>query len=131
MIKELVISIIIVVAIFIGNAFTENYTKASIDETTDSLAKLRSEVEKDNQDINSEDTKQKISQIQKEWNTKYEKLAYYIEHNELEKVKTELVGLKGYIEKEEYSEALPSVDRSIFILEHIKEKTEVNLKNIF
>lgn len=131
MIKELIISIIIVVAIFIGNAFTENYTKAAIDETTDSLSELRSEVEKDEQDIDVENTKQKINQIQKEWNVKYEKLAYYIEHNELEKVKTELVGLKGYIEKEEYSEALPSVDRSIFILEHIKEKTQVNLKNIF
>lgn len=131
MIKELVISIIIIVAIFIGNAFTENYTKAAIDETTDSLSELRSEVEKDEQDIDIENTKQRINQIQKEWNVKYEKLAYYIEHNELEKVKTELVGLKGYIEKEEYSEALPSVDRSIFILEHIKEKTQLNLKNIF
>lgn len=131
MIKELIISIIIVVAIFIGNAFTENYTKAAIDETTDSLSELRSEVGKNEQDIDAEGTKQKINQIQKEWNVKYEKLAYYIEHNELEKVKTELVGLKGYIEKEEYSEALPSVDRSIFILEHIKEKTQVNLKNIF
>lgn len=131
MIKELIISIIIVVAIFIGNTFTENYTKAAIDETTDSLSELRSEVGKNEQDIDAEGTKQKINQIQKEWNVKYEKLAYYIEHNELEKVKTELVGLKGYIEKEEYSEALPSVDRSIFILEHIKEKTQVNLKNIF
>lgn len=131
MVKELVISIVIVVSIFIGNAFTENYTKKSIDETTESLSDLRVQIEKDEDSINTDVTEQKIDEIQREWNLKYEKLAYYIEHNELEKVKTELVGLKGYIEKEEYSEALPSVDRSIFILEHIKEKTGLSLKNIF
>ena len=34
MTKELIISIIIVVLIFIGNTITENYTQESIDETT-------------------------------------------------------------------------------------------------
>lgn len=131
MIKELVISIIIVVAIFIGNTFTENYTRKCIDETTDSLSKLRVEIEKDEDNIDTASTKQSINEIEKEWDMKNEKLAYYIEHDELEKFKTEIVGLNGYIEKEEYSEALPSIDRSIFILQHIKEKTKLNLKNIF
>ena len=131
MIKEIVISIVIVVIIFIGNVFTENYTEKSIDETTACLSELRVQIEKDEGDIDLDSVKQKINEIQRTWNVKYEKLAYYIEHDELEKVKTELVGLKGYIEKEEYSEALPSIDRSIFILEHIKEKTKLNLKNIF
>lgn len=131
MIKELVISIIIVVVIFIGNAFTENYTKRSVDETIDSLSSLRTEIEKNSDEIDNGVSNKRINDIQREWNVKYEKLAYYIEHDELEKFKTEIVGLKGYIEKEEYSEALPSVDRSIFILQHIKEKTQLNLKNIF
>lgn len=131
MIKELVISIIIVVLIFIGNTVTENYTKISMNDTIDGLSELRDEVIKDENDINSDIAKQKINEIEKQWKIKYEKLAYYIEHDELEKFRTELVGLKGYVEKEEYSEALPSIDRSVFILQHIKEKTELNLKNIF
>ena len=49
----------------------------------------------------------------------------------IEKVKTELTGLRGYIEKEEYSEAVPELDKSVYILEHIKDKTALNLKNIF
>ncbi len=131
MIKELAISIIIVVLIFIGNTVTENYTKISIDDTVNGLSELRQEIIKDENDINTDIANQEIKEIEKQWKIKYEKLAYYIEHDELEKFRTEFVALKGYVEKEEYSEALPSIDRSVFILQHIKEKTELNMKNIF
>ena len=131
MIKELIISIVIVVSIFIGNAVTENYTKESITETTQSLASLREEIIKDEKDIDNEVAKKKVYDIYEKWSLRHEKLAYYIEHDELEKVKTELTELKGYIEKEEYSNALPDLDKSVYILEHIKDKTALNLKNIF
>lgn len=131
MTKELVISIIIVVFIFVGNAITEDYTKESVDETTQSLAILREEIIKNENEVDIQLAKTKIDDIYEKWNLRHEKLAYYIEHDELEKVKTELIGLKGYIEKEEYTEAVPELDKSVYILEHIKDKTAINLKNIF
>ena len=131
MTKELIISIIIIVSIFIGNAVTENYTKESVSETTQSLAILRNEIVKDENEINYDTIKTETDDIYEKWSLRHEKLAYYIEHDELEKVKTELTGLKGYIEKEEYSEALNELDKSVYILEHIKDKTAINLKNIF
>lgn len=131
MFKELVICIIIITSIFIGNFFTQNYTKASIEETTSNLDELRNEITKDEKEINFDIARQKIDNIHEKWDDRYAKLAYYIEHDELEKVETELRGLKGYIEKEEYTEALAELDKSVFILEHIKEKTSLNLKNIF
>ena len=131
MTKELIISIIIVVLIFVGNAITENYTEESVDETKKSLSDLREEIIKNEDEIDFNIAKEKIDKIHEQWDSRYEKLAYYIEHDELEKVKTELTGLRGYIEKEEYSEAVPELDRSIYILEHIKDKTALNLKNIF
>lgn len=131
MTKELIISIIIVVLIFLGNSITENYTQESIDETTRNLTTLREEIIKSQDEVKVDIAKEKINNIYGQWNLRYEKLAYYIEHDELEKVKTELTGLKGYIEKEEYSEAVPELDKSIYILEHIKDKTALNLKNIF
>lgn len=131
MTKELIISIIIVVLIFIGNTVTENYTKESIDETTQSLETLREEIIKNEDEVDLQLAKTKIDDIYEKWSSRHEKLAYYIEHDELEKVKTELTGLRGYIEKEEYSEAVPELDKSVYILEHIKDKTALNLKNIF
>lgn len=131
MAKELIISIIIVVLIFIGNTITENYTRESIDETTNNLESLREEIKKGEDEVDENIAKEKIDKIHEQWNSRYEKLAYYIEHDELEKVKTEITGLRGYIEKEECSEAVPELDKSVYILEHIKDKTALNLKNIF
>ena len=131
MTKELIISIIIVVLIFVGNAVTENFTRESVDETKQSLSALREEIIKNEDEVDVNITKEKIDDIHEQWDSRYEKLAYYIEHDELEKVKTELTGLRGYIEKEEYSEAVPELDKSVYILEHIKDKTALNLKNIF
>ena len=131
MIKELIISIIIVVLIFVGNFITENYTKESVDETTQNLSVLREEIIKKDDEIDIQLVKSEINDIYEKWNLRHEKLAFYIEHDELEKVKTELTGLKGYIEKEEYTEAIPELDKSVYILQHIKDKTALNFKNIF
>lgn len=131
MLKELIISIVIIVIIFIGNSFTENYTRKSISQTSDDLIELREELIKDENQINSEVVEEKINEIHEKWDTKYEKLAYYIEHDELEKVETELTSLRGYIQINEFSEAIPELDKSVYILEHIKNKTAFNLRNIF
>ena len=131
MTKELIISIIIVLIIFIGNNFTENYTKESIDETSSILLELRDEIGKDENEVDFYIAKQKIDEIHQKWDIRYEKLAYYIEHDELEKVETELTSLRGYIQIKEFSEAIPELDKSVYILEHIKNKTAFNLRNIF
>lgn len=131
MIKELLISTIIVVIIFIGNCITENYTKQSVEEAINDLSELREELIKQDDDINIDIAKERINNVHDKWDSRYKKLVYYIEHDELEKVETELTGLKGYIEKEEYTEAIPELDKSVFILEHIKDKTSFKLKNIF
>ena len=67
MTKELIISIIIVLIIFIGNNFTENYTKESIDETSSILLELRDEIGKDENEVNFYNAKQKIDEIHQKW----------------------------------------------------------------
>lgn len=131
MLKELIISIVIVVLIFIGNIITENYTKYSVRETSEDLLELRNELMKDDEDIDIGNIQQKLNETHERWHMKFEKLAYYIEHDELEKIETELSGLKGYIDKEQFSEAVPELDKSLYILEHIKDKAAFNLRNIF
>ena len=69
--------------------------------------------------------------IQNKWNEYQEKLAYYIEHDELEKVTTELTKLKADVETENYEFAIENLDNCIFILEHIKDKSALKIVNIF
>jgi len=60
-----------------------------------------------------------------------ERFSYFLEHDELEKVDTEVKGLSSYIETEENNLALAEIEKSIFILEHIKEKNSFSLENVF
>lgn len=38
---------------------------------------------------------------------------------------------KSYIETEEESDAVSELEKSVFVLKHIEDKTRMNLKNIF
>lgn len=128
MTKEIMICTIIVVLIFIGDMVTQNYTKDSIIEACEKLNMLREEIIKEE---DSENLEQVIIEICNNWNNRHKKLAYYIEHDELEKVETDLTTLKGYIEIKEFEDSVVELDKTVYLLEHIKIKNDFNLENIF
>ena len=74
---------------------------------------------------------EQIKNIRNDWNKRHKKLAIYIEHDELEKIETNLAGLNGYLDKEEYGDSMAQLDISVYVLEHIKNKTTLSLINIF
>ena len=132
MTKELIISVIIVVVIIAGDIFTTKYTNKSIETTTQSLSEIREEIEKKNEEeIDADKLKEQIKNIRNDWNKRHKKLAIYIEHDELEKIETNLAGLNGYLDKEEYGDSMAQLDISVYVLEHIKNKTTLSLINIF
>lgn len=129
MYKEIIISAVILGIVFLGNGITESYTKESVDETTNCLLELRDDLSKE--EVEKDVVNKKIEEIHDKWDERYEVLAYYLEHDELEKVETELTDVRGRIQVEEYDETIPELDKCVFILEHIKIKNEFSLKNIF
>lgn len=131
--KETIICIIIVITIITGNIITQNYTKESVKKLTDELEELKikiSEVKEDKEKIENKSIEE-IDSIKKYWEERHEKLAYYIEHDELEKVDTALTQIKSFVETKEYPDAISELDKSVFVLKHIKEKYEFNLENVF
>ena len=127
--KETIICVIAIILIIIGNNVTNSYAKNEMDEISDQLEQLRGILNQDN--INKEDAKKEISKIFDNWKQKYGKLAYFIEHNELEKVEIGLTETKGNIDVEEYNEAIVRLDYSDYIITHIEEKLDLKLENIF
>ena len=81
MYKETIICIIVVALILIGNTLTGNYTKETIETTSENLIELRNEINQEA--VNFENIKKKVSDINIEWEERYKTLAYYIEHNEI------------------------------------------------
>ena len=132
--KEIIICIIVVIAIVLGNVITQNYTNESVKILSDELDELKinlnNKLEK-KEEKPKEELSKKIEKITNDWELRHDKLAYYIEHNELEKVEDNLTSLNSLISTEEYAEAIKELDKSIFILKHIEEKYAFNLENIF
>lgn len=128
MYKELIISIVIVSLIFCLNYITQKNTDIAVETVTEKLNIVRNSAleEKPNKDIVTSD----INVAYDKWEELDDILSYYIEHDELEKVKTALTSAKSYIEVEEYLESIEAIDKCIYILEHIHEKEMFSLDNI-
>lgn len=129
--KEIIICIIIVTTITIGNNITQNYSVESIETLTSKLGELKVEMNEKKKNIDNKKIQEKANNIFNEWTQRYDKLAYYIEHDELEKVETNLTSLKSCIETNSFSEAVDELDKCTFVLKHIKDKYMFNLQNIF
>lgn len=127
MFKETMICIVIVVVIFSLDMFTQKYTESSANNISNMFSDLKFEIIK--QDKNKID--EQIKNIDKRWGEMHKKLAYYIEHDELEKVDTAIVKMKSYIEMDEYPSAVAELDEGKFVMDHIKDKYLFSLQNIF
>ena len=129
MVKEFFICTVILILIFVGNGITQGYSRSSIENINEKLANLREEMNQE--EINEEEIGKHQEEIDKQWEEMFSRLAYYIEHEELEKVSKNLENTKTYIKLKEYDNAIKEINEGIFILEHIEDKYSFNLQNIF
>lgn len=131
--KEIIICVFIVIVIVIANIITQNYTTKTVNELNSKLEALQTEITNigESEDIDQNSVKTKIEEVEKYWEDIHSKLAYYIEHDELEKVETDIVGINSSIETNDYQQALGKIDESKFILRHIEDKYAFNLENVF
>ena len=137
--KELIICLSIIILIIMVNVITQNYTKVCVTKMNEKIGEVKQtayeniSIEKENSStkLDNREIESKISNLENTWNEFQEKLAYYIEHDELEKVETQIYAIKGFYEVEKYDEILPESEKCSFILKHIEEKTKLSVKNIF
>ena len=127
MLKEAVICVVIIIGIFGLEIYTQNFTSKSVNEITEIFSNIEQNISKQD----TEQIKYEIENIGNKWEEKQKKLAYYIEHDELEKVHTVIVKMKSYVETGNFSEATAELEEGKFIIEHIQEKNSFNLQNIF
>ena len=124
--KQIIIAIIIVLLVVILNIITQRYTKEAMGEILENLAKTRNNVVEQKEEMTSS-----IEETIEKWNDKKEKMVIYLEHTELEKAEMYLLETKSHIETKEYTMAIQSLDTCKFIIDHIVDKYEFSLKNIF
>ena len=105
--KELIICILIISIIVIANVITQNYTKQCVASMNENLEVLKEASL--SEDVDKEKISNRLQKIEDNWNEFQQKLAYYIEHDELEKVETQIYAMKGFSEIEKYDEVVPEL----------------------
>ena len=117
--KEIFIVIIIIIAIVSIDVLTNNYTKKNfgrIDEKLEEIKKIGLSLI--NEEDKEDELKNKLGELEKDWHNINSKTAFFLEHDELEKINSSMIKFKSYFELEEYTEAIPELENCKFILKH-------------
>lgn len=130
--KEIFIVIIIIIAIVSIDVLTNNYTKKNfgrIDEKLEEIKKIGLSLI--NEEDKGDELKNKLGELEKDWHNINSKTAFFLEHDELEKINSSMIKFKSYFELEEYTEAIPELENCKFILKHLQDKEAIDLINLF
>lgn len=98
-----------------------------VDQTLQQLENL-TEILK-NEDF--EKSKSKSEELKQKWFEYEEKLAFFMEHDELEKISLKIAIISENSLNEAYDSALEDVIETTYLLEHVKDKLKLKIKNIF
>lgn len=130
--KEIFIVIIIIIAIVSIDVLTNNYTKKNfgrIDEKLEEIKKIGLSLI--NEEDKEDELKNKLGELEKDWHNINSKTAFFLEHDELEKINSSMIKFKSYFELEEYTEAISELENCKFILKHLQDKEAIDLINLF
>lgn len=127
--KELIICIVVVIMIFGLNYITQTNTDRAVEQMKQYLEDTRQELL--DKSPNYDMARKKAEATFNKWEELDDTMAFYIEHDEIEKVTTAITSTKSFVEKEDDSQAVDSIDRCKYILEHIDEREKFTLDNIF
>ena len=126
--KEITIISVILIIVIGGDIFTHNYTKKSVEMMHEQIDDLTTDLI--NNIDNEELVESKYNNILSLWEDRFKVLAFYLEHDELEKIKTELVALKANLDVGEYEKGVEELEKCKYILEHVQEKEQFSLMNV-
>lgn len=130
--KEIIISIIVIAVVIIADITTSKITDSKITDMNNKLAMMKETINGRGEDLESnEEILNQARNIKNTWEEYNNVLSYYIEHEELEKVGTEVNCLYNYADCNDDKQGLDSITRLEFILEHISEKHDFTLNNFF
>lgn len=127
--KEELITFIIVGIIIIGEIISQKYTQKCVEEFKERLYDLKASAL--SEELSKEEIAQTTNSIYEDWNNKSKTLSFYLEHDELEKVHTQMRRVIAYFEVDSKEDAIPELEEGIYTLEHLKDKRELTWKNVF
>ncbi len=128
--RTLIICIIIVIAIILWDIMLQRYVKQVFEPINYMLDEIANKLDEENEINNKEELKNKMGEVDNLWDSKFKKMACFLEHDELEKVKTQFVVVKSAIEVNDRENAYEEINKAKYIIDHIKQKVNFSINNI-
>ena len=126
--KECVIILAVIILVTITSIWSEKY----LEKTSNSLISELDELKNLLQDEREADAQSLLAQnIYTKWQDLRNNWSLLTTHEELDTIELSILGMKAGIEKESNDTALTELEKSKFLIGHIKEKENFKLKNIF
>lgn len=125
--REYLIIIVILSFVFL----MEYLTSKSLGEATQWMKNGVISIENKIKENQESEAQEEFYDLQGKWKEKTEKLALFVEHNELEKVTNDIALIEINFETDETEDILENIADLKFMLEHIEEKNQLKWKNIF
>lgn len=125
--REYCIIIIILILVFSIEFLTSKSLNEAVSWMRDGIISIENKI-KENRESEAQ---KEFEDLQGKWKERTEKLALFVEHNELEKVSKDIVIIESNFETDEPDKVLENIAELKFMLEHIEEKNQLKLKNIF
>ncbi len=127
--RDIIIIISILTIILIGTFVTNNYLDKTAKELIKELETLKNSI-KENNSIKQE-LIQSIEEIYNKWRRINKKWSNIVLHEEIDSIEISIIKIKSKIKMGNLEESIEDIETSIFLLNHIREKEKISLKNIF
>ena len=126
--KEIIIIFFILVFVLGMEFITSKITQKSLEKIKSQISELEKMIKENDE---KENTLEKLQKIAKEWDKIENYLAFFTEHNELEKIREDIVSMKANLESGEISDFLEKVSHMKFRLECVQNKQKMKWNHIF
>ncbi len=127
--KELIIIFGIIICIVTIHILSQRYVERYFDNIIDGVSNIENKVLKEKFD--KDELEAEIDEVIGKWKDKYDLLACFLEHDELEKVDNQFVAIKANVIAEKYEESVEELEKCKFVLKNIEEKDSLKVVNIF
>ena len=130
-VKESIIIIAVIILVIAASIISQNYLKQSSDMLLGKLETLKTEIQNAKQTGALENAIGLSENVLNNWEEINKNWSMLVVHEELDLIELSLIGVKASVESGSAEDALQEIDKSLFLVGHIKEKESFKIKNIF
>lgn len=129
--KDIVIIILLIIIIVGGDFYTRNHLKKSTEELLSKLENLKEKILLAKESENRQELKKEMEKTEQRWRKISDIWSIVIVHQEIDNIEQTLVRAKSYIYDGNLEDAIAEVEAAIFFANHINEREQIKIKNIF